>query len=150
MSLAQYNANNDLRNKRFYFTGTTTLRKGQILTLDLTATKTNTDPKLRLGSAVVDVAAAAGNKNSIAGIVPDYEAGKVGPTFVELLQPAQQDTFDAEVEGTTAVAAGDSLKGDNTLGALIKDAAPAIGVTYAKALEAQAAVGKVFIRCAKV
>jgi hypothetical protein len=150
MSLAQYNGSDTLRNRRVYFSGTTALRKGQVLCYDLTATKLATDPKTRLGTQVVDVAAAAGNKNAVAGIVPDYEVGKVGPTFVEVIQPAPGDTFDVEVEGTTAVAAGDVLKGDNTLGALIKDAAAAIGQTYAKALEAQAAVGKVVIRALKV
>lgn len=150
MSLAQYNASTTIRNQRFYFTGTTAVRKGQVLAYDLTATKTNTDPKLRLGSAVVDIAAAAGNINAIAGIVPDYEVGKTGPCFVELLLPAQGDQFDVEVDGTTAVAANDPLKGDNTKGALIKDGAVAIGQTYAKALEAQAVASKVVIRALKV
>lgn len=151
MSLQQYNGSNDLRNKRFYFTGTTAIRKGQVLCFDLTATKTNTDPKLRLGQAVVDVAAAAGNINAIAGVVPDYEAGKTGPTFVEVLIPAPGDLFDVEVDGTADVSAGSVLKGDNAKGALIVDGAPAIGQTYAVSLEAFTTDNvKGYLRCRKV
>lgn len=150
MGLAQYDAQSSIRSNRFYFSGTTKLRKGQSLTYDLTATKAATDPNTRLGVQVVDIAAAAGNKNAIAGVV-DADAGKTGPCYVELLQPIPGDVFDVETDGTTDIAAGDVLKGDNTLGALIKDAGAAIGQTYAKALEANTVdAAKTVIRCLKV
>jgi hypothetical protein len=131
--MGQYNANQDVRVVRRYFTGTTTLRSGQVLCFDPSATKTDADPKLRLGSAVQVISAS--NKLLPAGIVPDNEAGKVGPCFVELQEPQSGDMVDAEVDGTTDVAAGDFLVADNTLGALIKGAA---GDPF-KALEANTA-----------
>ncbi len=150
MGLAQYDAQSSVRGNRFYFSGTSKLRKGQVLCYDLSASKTTGDPNTRLGAQVVDIAASAANKNAIAGIV-DSDAGKTGPCYVELLQPLPGDQFDAETDGTTDIAAGDVLKGDNTLGALIKDASSSIGVTYAKALEANTLdAAKTVIRCLKV
>lgn len=119
----QYNSNQDIKTTRKYFSGTTTLRNGQILHYKQDATKTDADPKLRLGNQVVAVAAA--NVKFFAGIVPDTEAGKVGPCFVELLQPQAGDVVDVEVDGTADIAAGDFLEPDGTLGALIKGTAAA-------------------------
>jgi hypothetical protein len=143
----QYNANQDIKTTRKFFTGATALRTGQVLCLDEAATKTDANPSLRLGQAVKVVTST--NLNFIAGIVPDSEAGKINATgtFVELLQPQSGDVLDIEVDGTVAVAAGDTLKNDNTKGALIKDASPAAGVTKFRALEAQAVASKVVIRC---
>src|SRR4051812_11018972 len=117
------NGSQDVKVVRRYFTGTTTLRKGQILHYDQAASKTDADPKLRLGQAVVVVSAS--NVKFLAGIVPEGEAGKAGPAFVELLQPQSGDVVDAEVDGTADVAAGDFLEPDGTLGALIKGTAAA-------------------------
>lgn len=119
--MSQYNANQDVHVIRRYFTGTTTLRSGQVLCYDPSATKTDADPKLRLGSAVQVISAS--NKALIAGIVSDSGAGSVGPCFVELQEPQSGDMVDAEVDGTTDVAAGDPLVADNTKGALIKGSA---------------------------
>jgi hypothetical protein len=118
---ASYNANQDVRPVRRYFTGTTVLRAGQVLCYDPSATKTDADPKLRLGSAVQAISAS--NKKLIAGIVSDSSAGLTGPCFVEVVEPQSGDMVDAEVDGTTDVAAGDPLVADNTKGALIKGAA---------------------------
>jgi phage baseplate assembly protein gpV len=117
-----YSATQDVRVVRRYYSGTNTLRKGQILHYDQAATKTATDVNTRLGSQVTDVAAA--NIKYFAGVV-DGDAGKVGPCFVELLQPAPGDVIDVEVDGTTDVAAGDLLEPDNTKGCLIKATAAA-------------------------
>lgn len=117
----QYSGSQDIKTIRRYFTGTTTIRKGQIFHYDQAATKTDADPKLRLGQAVQAVA--AGNVKFMAGIAPESEAGKVGPCFVELLQPQSMDVLDVEVDGTADVAAGDFLEPDNTKGALVKGTA---------------------------
>lgn len=121
--MQQVNGNQDIKTVRRYFSGTTTLRKGQILHYKQDATKTDTDPKLRLGSNVQAVA--SGNVKFLAGVVPDTEAGKVGPCYVELLQPQSGDVLDIEVDGTTDVAVGDFLEPDATLGCLIKGTAAA-------------------------
>lgn len=120
---AQYNANQDVKVVRRYFTGTTTLRKGQLLHYDQAASKTDSDPKLRLGSAVKVIASA--NLKYLAGIVPEGEAGQVGPCFVTLLVPQSFDVVDVEVDGTTDVAAGDFLEPDDSKGCLIKATAGA-------------------------
>lgn len=143
----QYNAQQDVKVVRRYYTGTGILRKGQSLSYDHAATKTDADPKLRLGHAVTDIA--AGNVGFLAGVVPDSEAGKTGPCFVELLTPQQLDVVDAEVDGATAVVAGDFLEPDATKGALIKATAGA-GDNLFKSFEAQAVNGKVVVRIQKV
>jgi hypothetical protein len=123
MGVAQYNGNQDIKTTRKYFNGTTVLRKGQILHYDQAASKTDADPKLQLGNVVKAVSAS--NVKYLAGIVPDTEAGKTGPCWVEILQPQAGDVLDIEVDGTTDVAAGDFLEPDGTLGALIKGTAAA-------------------------
>lgn len=123
MGVAQYNGNQDIKATRKYFNGTTVLRKGQILHYDQAASKTDADPKLQLGNVVKVVSAS--NIKFLAGIVPDTEAGKTGPCWVELLQPHAGDVVDAETDGTTDIAAGDALEPDGTLGALIKGTAAA-------------------------
>lgn len=129
---AQYNANQDVRLARRYFTGTTTLRKGQILCYDQAASKVDADPKLRLGNAVTVIVTA--NIKFLAGIVSELDAGQVGPCFVALTVPQAGDVVDAEVDGTADVALGDFLKPDATLGALIK-ATPSAGDQLFQAFE---------------
>lgn len=117
MGLAQYNGSFDLKTVRKWFNGTTTLRRGQIMTYVDTATFNNTNPLLRLGIQVGAIT--AGSINLTAGFVTAGDAGRVGPCFVELIVPQSGDVFSAEVEGTTDIAIGSALEPDATLGALI-------------------------------
>lgn len=142
-----YNANQDIKTVRRYFSDATVIRKGQILHYKQDATKTDADPKLRLGSNVQAVTAS--NIKYLAGIVPDSEAGKLGPCFVELLVPQSADVLDVEVDGTTDVAAGDLLEPDSTKGSLIK-ATAAAGDNLFISFEAQAADSKVVVRVQRV
>lgn len=130
---AQYNANQDVKVVRRYFTGATVLRKGQILCYDQAASKVDADPKLRLGNAVVVLSTS--NVKYISGVISETDAGQTGPCFVTLQAPQQGDVIDVEVDGTTDVAAGDFLKPDGTLGALIK-ATPSAGDQLFQAFEA--------------
>jgi len=114
--MAQYNGQQDVKTIRRYFSGTTTLRKGQIIHYNEAASKTGTLPN-RLGVEVEAVN--SDNIKFFAGVVPDSEAGKVGPCWVELLQPQQGDIVEVEADGTTDIAVGDFLEPDATLGALI-------------------------------
>jgi len=70
------------------FTGTTVLRSGQVLCYDPTATKTDADHKLRLGSAVQVISAA--NKLLPAGVVSDSSAGMTRPRFRRTLVAAER------------------------------------------------------------
>lgn len=124
----QYHASQDIKVTRKYFVGTTVLRKGQIIFYQENASATDADPNLRLGNAVEAVN--TDNVGGFAGVVPDGEAGKTGPCFVELLQPQVGDVLQAEIDGTTNVAAGDLLEPDATLGALIKATAGAGDVLF--------------------
>lgn len=145
---AQYNANQDVKVVRRYFVGTTTLRKGQILHYQEDASKTDSDPKLRLGSAVEAVNAS--NLKYFAGVVGEQDAGQVGPCFVTLQVPQSTDVVDVEVDGTTDVAAGDLLEPDSTKGCLIK-ATAAAGDNLFVAFEANTTDStKTVQRCQKV
>lgn len=132
--MSQYNGNQDIKVVRRYFVGTTTLRKGQLLAYQEDAsTSASTAPNLRLGTAVE--ALNTSNAAYIAGVVPDYEAGKVGPCYVELLVPEPGDVLQVEADGSQDIAAGDAIEPDGTLGGLIKGTAAA-GDYLFKALEA--------------
>ena len=144
----QYNANQDIRTVRRYFVGGTALRNGQILCYQENASETNEDPKLRLGHAVEAIN--SDNLKFLAGVVSASDAGKVGPCFVELIQPQSADVVDAETDGTVAIVVGDLLELDDTLGALV-NGAPAFGQVAFLALEANAvAAAKTAIRVQKV
>lgn len=133
MGLPQYNANTELKVTRKYFSGTTTLRNGQLLAIDYSASKTDADPKKRMGVQVVALGSTGAGR--VAGIVSESDAGKVGPCFVDLQIPGPGEIVVAEVDGTADVAAGDLLEPDDTLGALIK-ATAAAGDNLFRALEA--------------
>jgi len=144
----QYNASQDVKVVRRYFIGLTVLRKGQILCYQEDASKTDADPKLRLGHACEVIN--ADNLKFLAGVVSDSDSGKTGPCFVELLQPQSVDVVDAETDGTTNIAVGDLLELDDTLGALV-NGAPAFGQVAFIALEANTAdAAKTIIRVQKV
>jgi hypothetical protein len=129
----QYNANQDVRRVRRYFIGTTELSEGQILALDHDASATDSDPKLRLGSAVEVLT--ANNLKMVQGIVPLSEAGKTGPCFVELLAPQAGDVVSVLVDGGTVdVTAGDVVEPDNTAAALV-NGTEAVGEFLFVALE---------------
>src|SRR4051812_50150685 len=100
----QYSGSQDLKTIRRYFTGTTTIRKGQIFHYDQAATKTDADPKLRLGQAVQAVA--AGNVEFFAGGGPGSGGGKGGPRFVEPLQPPSRGGLGGGGDGTAPRAGG--------------------------------------------
>jgi hypothetical protein len=146
--IEMYNGSQDVKVVRRYFNSATTLRKGQIIHYVENASKTDADPKLRLGHQVEPVN--SDNLKFMAGIVPEGEAGKVGPTMVELLVPQSFDVLDVEADGTTDIAVGDFLEPDATLGALI-DGTEAAGDNLFIALEAYAVdATKLAIRVQKV
>lgn len=144
---AQYNANQDVKVVRRYFVGTTTLAKGQILHYQEDASKTNADPKLRLGSAVEVVD--TDNVKYFAGVIGEADAGQTGPCFVTLQVPQSTDVIDAQVNGATDVAAGDLLEPDATKGCLIK-ATAAAGDNLFVSFEATTTDDKLVLRVQKV
>ena len=88
----QYN-NQDLPVESFYYTGTDKLNAGYNLCFDQDASKTDTDRKLRLGSAVEKPATA--NLMFYAGVVADEDEGRQGPCFVHLIRPKKGAIVDA-------------------------------------------------------
>lgn len=136
MSLPQMRGgqNSTIRTVRRYFTGSTVLRKGQVLHYVENADDPNTtDGKQSLGHAVEVIT--ADNIDFFAGVVPEHEAGKQGPCFVELLAPQYGDILDVEVDGTTDVAVDALLTPDATEQALVAGGARGI----ARALVARTA-----------
>jgi hypothetical protein len=91
--MSQYNAHQDIRRVRRWYSGTLPLLDGEPLTYDPTAA-IGTDYDSR-GRTVVK----NGNALMFAGFVPGDQVDKVGPCFVELLLPGPGDVVIGRVQG---------------------------------------------------
>lgn len=99
----QYKYSQVYKTRKAYFRGTTVLRANQALCYD----EIGVTPVNALGSDVK--VPTAGSLSYFAGLVDPADAGKTGPCGVTLIVPERGDYVDAEVDGTTDVAAGDVL-----------------------------------------
>lgn len=134
MSLAQYNGSNVGNTERVWYTGTNTLKGGQIVSVDLTASTSLpagatsspitdfTLPRNLLGSAVADPNSAqtggslgngtASNVPLTQGIVIPGQGSLVGPCWVEVQKPVRGDIV--QIYNNVSATAGATVFGAAT------------------------------------
>lgn len=91
--------------RSFYYTGTTALLEGQPLCYQESPAAASVTKTFGYDVEVPN----ATNALVFAGVVPDFEAGVVGPTWIELIVPRPGDLLQVLVGNTTNVAVGDPL-----------------------------------------
>lgn len=132
----------DYQITRFYFTGTTTLGRGQSLAFMEVATTSSAPIVPNAGSYAnavrsfpFDVKIPDANNHSsttasvFAGIVAESSVGKTGPGYIDVIVPKPGDIIQVAVSQSAAIAVGDLLKLNNTVGTITTLA----GVAYSGA-----------------
>jgi hypothetical protein len=119
MSLTQRNAFTEYDVRSAYYSGTATLKSGEVLAFVNTATTTDADPRLRLGVQVTDPAAA--NLKLFAGIVAPDSDGVTGPCYVSLIVPKRNQIVPAftKINATALTTALGLVAAQRQLGAFV-------------------------------
>lgn len=90
------------RRKKVYYSGTDTLQDGYNLCYDEGATADASDDKAALGNQVEKPNAT--NLNGYAGCVAEGQGGKVGPCFVEIVEPTKGTYVDLFTDANMTLA----------------------------------------------
>lgn len=92
----QYNGKDALESRRKWYTGTSTLKAGQVLCFDLDDTSSPTsdaDPtRTARGQTVTDPVTA--NLAAVAGLVAEGAGGVTGPCWVDIIMPHKGDVVE--------------------------------------------------------
>ena len=131
MNQVGVNQQRDYQIARVFFTGTTTLGRGQSLSFMEVATTSSAPLISNVGSFAnavksfpFDVKIPDANNNAVtgtkpavfAGIVAEQSVGKTGPCYIDIVVPKAGDILQVAVSQSASIAVGDLLKLNNTVG----------------------------------